>query len=344
MKESLQKFLFLTGALALFVFGFSVSRAAPIVKAQKGFVVLQDRIGRYAEYTPAKAGQPTIILINGLVYNIDRWSPFSEPLRQQGYGILNYYFRGQSLTLRQESLRNRTPAFFTSGIELKDFSDELFELIQKIQLRGPFVVVGLSFGSSIAAEFAKSHPEIVSNLILMSPLVIPLDKYDPTGAWLSWNLEQIKFWWGPIFGQAFYDMAYRQIYKTYLNQRIVPDRVPDELRDRPEIYKEAIFQLTRSTREFDLRNYRFENQRPNSVHYLLAQEEEAAVSKDQVAAYQAAIPRSRGVLIYLPKAFHAIPDSEGAQAAVYVDLLIQKDRRLKPGAYIETEKGLKPWK
>jgi pimeloyl-ACP methyl ester carboxylesterase len=314
------------------VFVTASASTAMAASTQKSYVTLRDGVARYTEYTPPSEGQPTVILINGLVYDLSRWKPYSQQLKKAGFGVLNYYFRGQHLTLRKEALNNHTPSFFETGLDSAALGAELNSLIVQMKLKGPFVVVGLSYGSNIAAQFAVQNPRKVSQLVLMSPLVQPLSNYDPAGLWLTWNLEQIRFWWGPVFGPAFYEMAYAQIYKSYLLQRIAPERIPKELADMPEVYKESIFHLVRAVRDFDLKKYRFETLPKGSVHFLLGNEDNRQMFTDQIKAFNGTAPASKGSLIYLAAANHAIPDSQGAIAAELTQLIFQRDSRLKSGA------------
>jgi pimeloyl-ACP methyl ester carboxylesterase len=339
-----QRFFVLAGALAFFLLGLQdVDAANNLAQPQKGYVTLKDGVQRYVEFTPPQGQKPTVVLINGLVYNIDRWTPFADFFKSNGYGVLSYDMRGQCRTLLKESDDHKTPAFFATGLQTDDLANELNSLLISFRLES-VVVIGLSYGASVAAEFARLFPAKVSQLIFLAPLVRPLEKYEPQGAWLDWNLDQIRLWWGPFFGPAFYDAAYNQIYRTYLTQRIVPISVPVELKDRPDVYRESIFHLVRATRDFDLTSNHFEALRPESVHFILAKEDKPAIFNDQVNAYNG-VSRSKGTLIFMQNADHAIPDSQGARAAGYVDLLLKQDPRMHAGGkYIDTDKGLVVWK
>ncbi len=333
-------FISLTISLLFSVLTFAIN------PAQKGYVTLPDGVKRYAEYTAPTGNKPTVILINGLVYEMDRWQPYSESFKKAGYGVLNYYFRGQHLTLKKEAEGGKTPAFFQTGLESKNFGVELEALTTQLKLKAPFIVVGLSYGANIAAQFATQFPTKVSNLFIMSPLVQPLSAYDPAGAWLGWNLDAIKLWWGPIFGPTFYEMAYQQIYRSYLNQRIVPERVPPELSQMVEVYKESSFQLVRAVRDFDLKKFHFEKLKKGTVHFFLAHEEDQKVFADQVAAFDSVASSSKGILVYLPQAAHAIPDTHGAAAAELTNMLLSSESKLKAGAkyYVDDKGQILVWK
>lgn len=348
--------LTLIGLFSVFFFGLQaadaqtaqISQPSQLAPKQplamkRGYLKLKDGIERYIEWTPAQAGKPTLVLVNGLVFHIDRWSEFAAPFRKEGYGILNYYFRGQILTLRRESNYNKTPAFFETGLTPEAMAQELFEITNLLKLNSPMAIVGLSYGANIAAEFARQFPQKTGMLFFVAPLVRSLDYYNPQGAWINWSLEQIKIWWGPVLGQAFYEMAYTTIYKNYLDQRVVPEKVIPEMRDRPEIYKQSVFHLVRSTRTFDLKAYRFENLKPNTVHFMLGHEDNGGpVFRDQERAFDGISPRSKGLLIYMPNSVHAIPEEEPAKAAQYFSQIILG--KIKTGKFIDTKNGLSKWK
>lgn len=310
---------------------------------QKGFLLLQDGISRYVEYAPALPGRPTLVLLNGLVYPIPRWGAFAEDLRARGYGVVSYYFRGQHLTLRKESDGLRVPAFFSSGLDSAILADELRDLLDRLEIDQAVHVVALSYGAHIGAEFARRHPQRVRDLVFLAPLVVSLDRYSPEGQWVLWNLELLKMTWGPFLGPVFYEAAYAQIYRSYLSQRIVPDRVPEEMADRPAIYRESVFHLVRAARDFDLRRYDFAGIQ-GRVHFLTAGREEAAVLKDQLVSFEKVAAGRRGVVLHFPGSSHAIPDAEGARASRWMTRVMEGDSRIKSGQkYQVTSRGLELW-
>jgi pimeloyl-ACP methyl ester carboxylesterase len=315
--------------------------AAPTKSTQRTFIKLDDGVERYVEYVKPQKGKTWIVFTNGLVYEIQRWGELDRKLVAQGYGIFHYYFRGQDLTLAREAEQSsQQPAFFKTGLESKDFADELHELLGKAGIHDKVIIVALSYGAHIAATFAQEYPASVEEVVFLAPLVVPLEKYQPQGQWLDWNLMWVKMLWGPYF----YEYAYRQIYGTYLRDRVTEDRVPEHLAAIPDTYRESLYFLVRAVRDFDLKTYKFSKLAPNSVHYFVAQEDEEAAFKDQLAAFDGVDARTRGSLIWLPDSAHAIPDSAPSDAAYYLRFLIERDPRLEQGKkYKNTSQGLKAW-
>ena len=305
-------------------------------QAESGFVKLPAGHALYVDYQAARPGKPTLVLVNGLVYSLDRWNKLAAPFAQAGYGILRYNFRGQAATLRQE-LKTGTPEFYSSGISREDFALELSELMAALKLPKA-TIVGLSYGAGIAAEFGERFPQKVDRLVFLAPLVVPLDKYDANGAWIHSNLDVLKFYWGPLWGPYVYDYYYNMIFRSYLKSRLVPERIPSDMADIPEDYKEAIFHQVRAMRDFDLRTYEF-SKLNGRVHLMLASEEETPALRDQFLAWKNFGP-AQGSLVYLSPSTHAIPDAEGALAAEFIAKMIAGDPAFTKGrAYYAPVRG-----
>lgn len=279
-------------------------------RAETGFVQLSGH-QVFVDYSAAAPGKPTVVLVNGLVYGLDRWNDFARPLAESGVGILRYNFRGQSRTLLKE-LEAGEPDFFRAGLDRQAQADELRDLMAALRIEKA-TIVGLSYGAGIAAEFGKRFPGKVEQLVLLAPLVVPLDRYDPNGAWINMNLDALRFWWGPLWGPYVYEYYYNQIYRSYMSQRLVGDRIPGEMRGHEEAYKESVFHLVRAMRDLDLRTFDFPRLK-GRVHLMLASEEEAPALKDQFLAWKNFGPAGASLTLLAP-ASHAIPDSSGAFAA-----------------------------
>ncbi|RYZ68654.1 MAG: alpha/beta hydrolase, partial [Proteobacteria bacterium] len=259
----------------------TVKSSAKESKIEKGYVQLADGIDRYVEISQPKAGKPWIVFTNGLVYDLERWGPMDAELRAAGFGILHYYFRGQDWSLAREVEQVTTPLFFKTGLQSKDFADELAGILQQLGIEEKVTVVGLSYGAHIAASFAEAYPEKVDQVVFMAPLVIPLEKYQPQGQWLDWNLAWVRTMWGSYF----YEYAYRQIYGSYLEKR-VESRVPEHVSHIAKEYKESLFHLIRVVRDFDLRKFKFSQLEQKSVHFMLSTEEVPQAFVDQMQSFE----------------------------------------------------------
>lgn len=293
----------------------------------------------YTEYTASRPGASTVVLVNGLVYDLARWDEYLAPLLANGTGVLKYNFRGQSKTLLRELEQNPSPRFFETGIQYGDLAQELTQVLNALEIKEKVTVVGLSYGASIAAEFANQHPERVENLILMAPLVVSLDKYNPAGAWIRWSLDAIRLWWGPIWGPWAYDYYYNMIFHSYLLNRLTNSQTPEEMKDHEYAYKESIFHLVRAVRDFDLKKYTFKDL-PN-VHLMVAADEDSLLFNDQLQAWEAWDKGTRGSLVLIESAAHAIPDTAPIIAARLTSQILQGEKTLGQGRLFRAkEEGL----
>jgi pimeloyl-ACP methyl ester carboxylesterase len=295
--------------------------------AETGFVKLPMGHELYVDYQAPKEGKATFVLVNGLVYDMSRWAPLSAKLQSQGYGVLRYYFRGQLSSLRRE-LQKGEPAFFQSGLSPEVYSQELAELMDRLGIQKG-VIVGLSYGAGIAAEFGARYPAKVEQLNFLAPLVVSLDRYDPAGAWVQWNLTAVKLFWGPFWGQWAYDQYYDWIYRNYMHDRLGNDKIPAEMQDVASAYKETVFHQVRAMRDFDLRRYSFKDLE-GRVNVLLASGESAPALRDQFRAWDH-FGKAQGSLVYLSPAYHAIPDIQGAWAAELLTGLLSGNQRFGKG-------------
>ena len=64
-----------------------------------------------------------------------------------------------------------SPAPIGATYSIEEHADALYATIRELGLTAPFVLVGHSLGSLIAARYAADHPEAVAKLVLVSPPV-----------------------------------------------------------------------------------------------------------------------------------------------------------------------------
>ena len=80
----------------------------------------------------------------------------------------------------------------TDPDRLPALADEFLAVYRAAKLTSKVELLTLSYGS-VASEFARLHPELINRMIVMAPLVVPSDRYDPNG-------KLIHFWldgWTP---------------------------------------------------------------------------------------------------------------------------------------------------
>ena len=104
-----------------------------------------------------------VVLINGLTTPYFVWDNNANELKNAGFRVLRYDHYGRGFSDRPVVAYDR---------DLYD--QELMDLLQKLKLKLPVHIVGLSMGGAISVIFADRHPEMVSSLSLFAPAGFPV--------------------------------------------------------------------------------------------------------------------------------------------------------------------------
>ncbi len=331
--------LFVTASVALIALTSftAVSQAA----FEPSSIVLKNGDGKVTRtiYTEIDKtpGAPVVILLNGLIYDITRWNPMAEELAQSGVTVIRMSFSAQPESLLL--LKNgEKPNFLDEGLELETLSDDVVQVLKHHGIKSKVTVVGLSYGGTVATTFAKLHSKRVKDLVLLSPLVIPLDRYDAAGQSLRSYLDTVRFWenapcltygwfnpWLCTTTDYWYDTFYNHFYENYLNVRVA--KTPQGL--DPALYKKAVFHLVRATRDYDLRN---EVKSLKNVHMVISGSEEANLKTDQLKAWSMIAAAERRSLAEFKGVVHALPDEAPGATAGWIKAIVDGDKDLQTGS------------
>lgn len=105
----------------------------------------------------------TVILIHAFNGYLETWKPNIEPLVAAGYKVVSYDLWGRGLSDRP-----------FIKYELADFRNQLHEIV-KMSGGKSVHLIGSSFGSVIAADYATHYPDLVSKVVFMGPAGWPGD-------------------------------------------------------------------------------------------------------------------------------------------------------------------------
>lgn len=328
--------------------GLCLSLLALIVSTQtlaatfkQSSIVVQSPAGTterriYTEISRGTAKAPTVILLNGLIYEINRWTPVANTLADQGLTVVRMSFSPQPESLRLLK-DGESPSFTVRGLELPVLADDVKRVLEHYRIKTAVTVVGLSYGATVATEFAKTYPKQVKNLLLLSPLVIPLDNYNSSSAPLRAMLDGIRFWesapcltygwlnpWLCTTTDFWYDSFYNYFYENYLNMRVA--KVPADI--EPSLYKKSVFQLVRAVRNYDLKT---EVASLKNVHIVIAEGDDANLKADQIKAW-GAIPKSeRRSLATFTGVVHALPDEAPRATADWIQNVASDSSDMQDG-------------
>lgn len=102
---------------------------------------------------------PTYILLHGLADTADLWKPLIDKLpKDANYIALDLLGHGKSKTPEGSNFYSAT-----------EQARNVYFSTLSVGLTSPYILVGHSFGSLVAIEFAKRHKKLVGQLVLCSP-------------------------------------------------------------------------------------------------------------------------------------------------------------------------------
>lgn len=300
---------------SLFVSMESLAQA----KEYKGFVALNPQKELFVDYVPPKKNQPTVILINGLTYSTRQWESFVQPLLARGVGVLRYDPIGQGQTLLKY-------APILAPIPYQDQITDLKELLEKMNIKGPYNLVGLSYGGGIAAGFAAAYPNLVKNLIMMAPFTRPLDGTDNWIKAQIWATRQI-FPFNKMSDDDLYDYYLHQIvYATY------PQAEPIVLENPFKL--EATYRLVQGIRKARPIDYT-DTIPPHALHLMIARQDQY-VATSVLEEYWDAVPlQARASRLYINGSEHKMVEAVPNFTAAWVYEIIAGNKKLFNGTDFE---------
>jgi pimeloyl-ACP methyl ester carboxylesterase len=122
------------------------------------YVALPSGVTHYELSGPAEG--PVVVLIHGGTIPLFAWDAQVPALLQAGFRVLRYDQLGRGYSDRPRVDYDR-----------RLYLTQLEELLAALEIEDRVNLVGVSFGGGIAATFAEAHPERVSKLILIAPVV-----------------------------------------------------------------------------------------------------------------------------------------------------------------------------
>lgn len=131
----------------------------PAVKRASGgaFVRLSEGDVHY-EIAGPENGR-VVVLIHGFSVPMYVWDSAFADLARSGFRVVRFDLYGRGLSWRPRGAYGRDR-----------FVTQVHELVQRLDLRRPVAVAGVSMGGAIATAYAASYPDEVSSVVLIDPL------------------------------------------------------------------------------------------------------------------------------------------------------------------------------
>lgn len=189
-----------------------------------------DDLNIYYEVQGNTSSQETLVFLNGLTQSTVSWL-FVLPYFKEKYKIilLDFIFQGQSD--KAEHWR-----------DFDQHANDVKHVLQQEKINKA-TIIGLSYGSMVAQNFAVNHPTFVNKLILVSTFAHKTPYYEAIE--LSW-------WRALEFGgyNLMLDIMLPSVLsEDYFSHPIIPIQLMKDARLDAQQNKQAIFNLMQATKE-----------------------------------------------------------------------------------------------
>jgi 3-oxoadipate enol-lactonase len=189
-----------------------------------------DDLNIYYEVQGNTSSQETLVFLNGLTQSTVSWL-FVLPYFKEKYKIilLDFIFQGQSD--KAEHWR-----------DFDQHANDVKHVLQQEKINKA-TIIGLSYGSMVAQNFAVNHPTFVNKLILISTFAHKTPYYEAIE--LSW-------WRALEFGgyNLMLDIMLPSVLsEDYFSHPIIPIQLMKDARLDAQQNKQVIFNLMQATKE-----------------------------------------------------------------------------------------------
>jgi pimeloyl-ACP methyl ester carboxylesterase len=280
-----------------------------------GFVeVEKDRL-IYVDWRKAAPGKKTVILLNGLTYNVNHWQALASSLSEKGYGVFRYDPAGMGQTLELSGK-------VMNPISIEAQARDLHLLTSKLGLKGRLNLLGLSYGGGLLIAFAKDYANRIGQAILFAPFTEPLASQDQMiRDQILWTRKNFPL--NPATDEELYAYYLRQnVYYVY--PRSEPSMLESPLKP------EAVFQLIQGIRKYDMKTA--SQQLPaKSVHFVIAGQDQY-IPRESLLQFWRQLPGdSCASLMLMLFTEHKMTEAQPAFSATWVDLILSGDASLQKG-------------
>jgi pimeloyl-ACP methyl ester carboxylesterase len=296
--------------LAVFAFGINLEAAPQVTE---GSIDISESRAVAYKYIEAQDGQPTVVMLNGLIYPLKNWEEYITALAEKGYGVLlvAYSTQPESLRLTQgipyySRIKSSISGLSQTGLEISDLATDVMSVVDHFNLQR-FHLQTLSFGSIIGSYIANNYGDRIESVTMVSPAVMPSHRYTPYGE----SRHNFYIWQNQININPFYVPDYYYDLELYQTMRMLLQsqyKTFDLKGTNFEYFFNGVYQMARSTKYFDLKD---ETSQPwPQTNIILASDEDPTLKRDQFNFWNEkfkAAPQSR--LIEIMDVPHAIPGS-----------------------------------
>jgi pimeloyl-ACP methyl ester carboxylesterase len=164
LKKKLIAILSASALILIAVAYWALDRETRVINAAERsalggtYVALSDGVTHYKLEGPLEG--PVTVLVHGGTLPHWTWDQQVPALTQAGFRVLRYDHYGRGYSDRPDLIYNQ---------EL--YQRQLLELLNRLSIKEPVDLIGVSLGGGIAINFTALHPDRVNRLILIAPVI-----------------------------------------------------------------------------------------------------------------------------------------------------------------------------
>lgn len=130
--------------------------AAPVIGDGSDWAEVSPHV--FLRYQRIGNGGHTVVLLHELAAAMENWDEVVPYLSTPQRSVLRYDLRGSGMSSKIRGL-----------VSIEDHAKDLLGLLDHLQIKGPVVLVGDTFGASVALQFASMYPERTAGVMAMGP-------------------------------------------------------------------------------------------------------------------------------------------------------------------------------
>ena len=161
---------------------------------------------RYRHWKPTTTSdiKPSVLILPGRATAIEKFENVIDILRERGYGVWIFDWRGQGLSTREAGKRGYIDCYETY---LRDLDLFIRTFLKTDYLKRPLMVLGQSMGAHIGLRYMAENPGMINGAVMTAPMLdLNMGAYSRSAArWLSSMMVALGFAKSYIYTQGDYN-------------------------------------------------------------------------------------------------------------------------------------------
>ncbi|WP_338764382.1 alpha/beta hydrolase [Bernardetia sp. ABR2-2B] len=245
----------------------------------------------------------SIIFLNGLLYDQNRWIETCQHLFELSYNLLTFDFYGQGRTVES----NKIP---TQPISLDNQVEDLYQLIVQEVGDKAVILVGLSYGGAVAQRFGMKYPNLIEKILLIAPYIQPINQLESI-------VEQQSYLTNLFVPFLSFSECFDFHLKNLMGVEVFKDKLEKGNLDNIQLHSEGTFRLAQGIKHLHINPIELEKLPKNSVSLLIPKYDEYTSVLDYLAFWNNIPSRVKSNVEILPT-MHRVPGAEPKALADWI--------------------------